>query len=200
MRDTRYIPPPQTIPLCHIRINDCNPEDDITCTQYTIQIQFDTAHIDDNLGRHLITIPKTRLKWLWDQYHSVLDKPHNLEPPTQSFETEVAWLYQRYKYKTPKNDPLKFSQYTLPNAILENFISTFQITHSYFSSPVTCSTTLKQYHSPFPRDVIFGSVGKAFQHKWHGNGYAHPHTETETKKPSIGPASQLKTIPTMSQY
>ena len=49
-------------------------------------------------------------------------------------------------------------------------------------SPVTCSTTLKQFHSPFPRDVIFGSVGKAFQHKWHGNGYAHPHTETETKQ------------------
>ena len=58
----------------------------------------------------------------------------------------------------------------------------FQITHSYFSSPVTCPTTLKQFHSPFPRDVVFGSVGKTFQHKWHGNGYAHPHTNTETQQ------------------
>ena len=32
MRDTRYIPPPQTIPLCHIHINECNPEDDIAST------------------------------------------------------------------------------------------------------------------------------------------------------------------------
>ena len=62
MRDTKYIPPPQTIPLCHIHINDCNREDDITCTQYIIQIQFDTAQIYDNTGHHLITISKTRLK------------------------------------------------------------------------------------------------------------------------------------------
>ena len=94
----------------------------------------------------------------------------------------MAWLYQRYKYKTPKNDPLKLSQYTLPNAIIENFINTFQITHSYFSSPVTCPTTLTQFHSPFPRGVVFGSVGKTFYHKWHGNGYAHPHTDTETQQ------------------
>ena len=182
MRDTRYIPPPQTIPLCHIHINECNPEEDIACTQYTIQTQYDTADIYDNTGRHLITIPETRLKWLWDQYHLALNRPHNLGPPTQPFETKVACLYQRYKYKTPKNDPLKLSQYTLPNTILENFINTFQIIHSYFSSPVTCFIKLRQFHSPFPRDVVFGSVGKAFHHKWHGNGYAHPHTNTETQQ------------------
>ena len=56
MRDIRYIPPPQTIPLCQIHINECNPEDDIACTQYTIQTQYDNAHIYDNTGRHLITI------------------------------------------------------------------------------------------------------------------------------------------------
>ena len=88
----------------------------------------------------------------------------------------------RYKSKTPKNDPLKFSQYTLPNAILENFINTFQITHSYFSLPVTCPTTLTQFHSPYPRDDISGSVSKTFQHKWRGHGYAHPHTDTETQQ------------------
>ena len=62
MRDTKYIPPPQTIPLCQIQINECNPEDDIACTQYTIQIQYDNAHIYDNIGQHLITNPETRLK------------------------------------------------------------------------------------------------------------------------------------------
>ena len=67
MRDTMWIAPPQTIPLYKIHINECNPEDDIECTQYTIQTQYDNAHIYDILGRHLITIPETRLKWLWDQ-------------------------------------------------------------------------------------------------------------------------------------
>ena len=138
------------------------------------------AHIYDNIGRHLITNPETRLKLSWDQYHFALNKPHNLEPLTPPFETEVAWLYQRYKYKTPKNDPLKLSQYTLPNATIGKFMNTFQITHSYFSSPVTCPTTLRQFHSPFLRGVIFGSIGKTFHHQWHGNGYAHPHTDIET--------------------
>ena len=82
----------------------------------------------------------------------------------------------------PKNDPLKLSQYTLPNAILDHIIDSFQITHSHFSSPVTCPTSLRQFSSPFLRDKIFGSIGTTFQHKWIGNGYAHPHTEKDTQQ------------------
>ena len=82
----------------------------------------------------------------------------------------------------PKNDPLKLSQYTLPNAIIENIIDSFQITHSYFSSPIICPTTLKQFSFPFSKDKIFGSIGTTFQHKWAGVGYAHPHTQKDAQQ------------------
>jgi hypothetical protein len=53
---------------------------------------------------------------------------------------------------------------------------------SYFSSPVTCSTLINTYYSPFQRDSIFGSRGNAFKHKWIGSGYAHPHNKENTQK------------------
>ena len=96
----------------------------------------------------------------------------------------------------PKNDPLKLAQYTLPNAILEHIIDSFQVTHSHFSSPVTCPTSLKQLSSPFPRDKVIGSIGTAFQHKWIGNGYAHPHIETDTQQAYIGQDLLPKTTQT----
>jgi ribonuclease HI len=92
------------------------------------------------------------------------------------------WLYQRYKYRIPKNDPLHTSQYTLPLLLLHFLHSTFHITHSYFSSPLTCSTQLKTFFSPFPHDLIFGSLGTSFQYKWQGLGYAHPHTEQDIQQ------------------
>jgi hypothetical protein len=58
--------------------------------------------------------------------------------------------------------------------MLDHLTTTFNITHSYFSSPITCSTLLKQFYSAFPRDCIFGSIGNAFLHKWNGCGFAHP--------------------------
>ena len=148
----------------------------------TIQTQFDVAHIYEDNGRHLITIPKTRLLWLLKQYQHAKHTPHGLEPPTQTFETEIVWLYQRYKYRIPKNDPLKGAQYTIPTQILDSLTTTFNINHSYFSSPVTCPTQFTQFYSPFPRDIIFGSLGKAFERKWKGIGYAHPHNETDLQQ------------------
>ena len=158
-------------------VNECNPDIDIAHTHLTIQSQHGASHIYDEDGHHLITIPEHRLQWLWERYQTASHQSHNLEPPIQSFEQEVAWLYKRYKYKIPKNDPLKFSQYTLPNDIFTHVIDSFQITHSHFSSPVTCPTSLSQFSSPYLRDKVFGSIGTAFQHKWIGNGSAHPHTE-----------------------
>ena len=173
-RDTRYVTPTTIMPLVHISIHECNPESDIETNTSTIQTQLDVAHIYEDNGRHLITIPKTRLDWLWKQYQLAKDLPHGLEPTTQSFETEIVWLYQRYKYRIPKNDPLKLAQYTLPTPILNFLTTTFNVRHSYFSSPVTCPIHLNQFYSPFTRDKIFGSLGKAFDHKWKGIGYAHP--------------------------
>jgi hypothetical protein len=164
-RDTRYVTPTTIIPLAHISMNECNPENDIETNSDTIQIQFDVAHIYEDNGRHLITTPKTRLMWLWNQYQLAKNTTHGLEPTTQSFETEIVWLYQRYKYRIPKNDPLKRAQYTIPTPILDLLITTFNINHSYFSSPVTCPTQFTQFYSPFSRDIIFGFLGKAFDHK-----------------------------------
>ena len=84
--------------MAHISINNCNPESDIETTINTIQTHFDVAHIYEDNGRHLTTIPKTRLHWLWKQYQLAKNTPHGLEPPTQPFETKMVWLYQRYKH------------------------------------------------------------------------------------------------------
>lgn len=93
LRNTRYIPSPQTKPLCHIYTNGCNPENDIAYTQNTIQTQYDITHIYDNIGQHLITILETRIQ-LWKQYQSILHRSHIREPPTQPFETKPIWLYK----------------------------------------------------------------------------------------------------------
>ena len=61
LRDTRHISPLLIIPLCHININECNPDIDIAHTQPTIQSQHGTSHIYDEDGRYLITIPEQRL-------------------------------------------------------------------------------------------------------------------------------------------
>ena len=176
-KDLRFIPAPIIMPQCHISTIECNPEKDIITTTNTIQTQNELTHIYEDTGRHLITIPTTRLKWLWQQYNTDKYNTHGLVPPTQSFETEVVWLYQRYNYKIPKKDPLKASHHTLPQNLLDSITKTFNITHSYFSSPVTCSTHITKYYSTFARDKIFGSLGNAFQYKWQGIGYAHPHNE-----------------------
>jgi hypothetical protein len=59
-------------------------------------------------------------------------------------------------------------------------METFKITTSYFSSPITCSTKINAFYSPFQRDSIFGSMGCS--HKWQNIGYAHPHNKENTHK------------------
>jgi ribonuclease HI len=135
-----------------------------------------------NKGNHLITITKNRLEWLWYQYTTNSNTQHQLDPPRQTFVTEVIWLYERYKYHIPKTDPLKKSHYTIPTEILDQITTLFNIKTSYFSSPVTCSTLINTYYSPFQRDSIFGSKGTAFKHKWIDNGYAHPHNKENIQK------------------
>ena len=155
-KDSRRISPTLNIPLVKISTHECNPEKDINTNTNEIQIQHDSAHIYDETCKHIITIPHTRLVWLWNQYNRTLHQPHNLIPPTQPFEIEITWLYQRYKHKIPKNDPLKNAHHSLPKTMLDYITTSFEITHSYFSSPVTCSTHLTKKISPFPRDKIFG--------------------------------------------
>ena len=137
-KDTRSIPPSEKIPYTQIVIAECNPERDINTTTNTIQTQNEITHLYENTGRYLTSIPTTRLKWLWQQYHSNTHNRHDLVPPTQSFETEIIWLYQRYKNKTHIKDPLKTSHYTIPINILDTLTTTLDISQSYFSSPLTC--------------------------------------------------------------
>jgi hypothetical protein len=108
-RDTRFIPPSTKIPHTQISIIECNPQKDIAITKNTIQTQTELTHIYDDTGKYFITIPTTRLKWLWQQYQNASHNTHGLVPHTQPFETEVIWLYQKYKHKNPKNVPLKES-------------------------------------------------------------------------------------------
>jgi hypothetical protein len=82
---------------------------------------------------------------------------------------------QKIQIPNPKNRPL-------PTKILDQIITLFNIKTSYFSSPITCSTLVNTYYSPFQRDSIFGSRGTAFKHKWLGNGNAHPHNKENIQK------------------
>jgi hypothetical protein len=101
-KDTRYIHEPLNLPLIQINLNECNPDKDIKTIQPTIQIINDEAYIFTELGNLLITIPKTRLEWLWKQYNTNLDTQHQLDPPRQSFTIEIIWLYERYKFASQK--------------------------------------------------------------------------------------------------
>jgi hypothetical protein len=137
-KDTRYIHPPLQLPLVQIILNECNLDTDINTLEPTIQIIQNKALIFTNKGNHLITISKNRLEWLWNQYTTNSNIHHQLDQPCQTFETEVIWLYERYKYRIPKTDPLKKSHYTIPTEILDQITTLFNIKTSYFSSPVTC--------------------------------------------------------------
>ena len=181
-KDSRFISPPTNIPYTQIFINECNPEKDIITNTDTLQIINEQTHIYENTGNYLITIPTTRLKWLWQQYNKANYSSHGLIPHTQTFENEVVWLYQRYNRKITKNDPVKTTQHTLPVSIIDSITITFNISHSYFSSLVTCSTQISKFYSPFDRDKVFGSLGTAFQYKWKGIGYAHPYDEETTQQ------------------
>jgi hypothetical protein len=181
-KDTRCVHGPLNLLLIQINLHECKLDKDIKTTQSTIQIIGDEAHIFTDIGNLLITIPKIRLEWLRKQYNTNLDTQHQLDPQRQSFIIEIIWLYERYKYRIPKTNPLKNSQYTLPSKILDLLIETFKITTSYFSSPVTCSTMINTFYSPFQRDSIFGSKGQAYSHKWQNIGYAHPHNTENTHK------------------
>ena len=80
----------------------------------TIQIKKTKTHLYENTGRHLITIPTTRLEWLWKQYNKNKYNTHGLVPQPQSFEKKIIWLYQRYKHKPSMKNPFKTTQHTLP--------------------------------------------------------------------------------------
>jgi hypothetical protein len=88
-KDTRYIQTPSQLPLVQINLNECNPDTVINTTEPTIQIIQDKAHIFTNKGNHLITIPKNRLIWLWNQYTANSNTHQQLDPPCQPFITEV---------------------------------------------------------------------------------------------------------------
>ena len=174
-KDTRYIQEPLQLVLVQINLKECNPDTDIVTIKLAIKIIQNKTLIFTNKGNHLFTIPKNKLEWLWNQYNTNSNTYSQLDPPCQPFETEITWLYERYKYWIPKTNPLKKKHYTLPIEILNQIITSFNIKTSYFSSLVTCSTLIHNYYSPFPRDSIFRSRGTAFTHKWLDIRYAHPH-------------------------
>jgi hypothetical protein len=122
----------------------------------------------------------TRLQWLWERYdqsqtHHVL---HFLKPPPQNFTREILWLTQRYvtilpKIKLKKHNPNNNHQ-TFHPSTLQALIETHNITHLYYSSPLTCPITITPYDSPHNRDIIFRSTGLAHSSKWTCNGLNHP--------------------------
>jgi ribonuclease HI len=186
--DTKFIHPPLTITNLTLNIHECNPDKDIITNKPSITTHALGANIYDQKRNFIATLTLERLHWLWNQFsHNTLQHLTNfLQPPPQDFETEILWLLQIYITILPKKKP-KIIQpnnlhqtlpsaitKTLPSAITKTLIESFQITHSYYSSPLTCPTQLTQYNSPHTRDILFGSRGKANSTKWTGHGLAFP--------------------------
>ena len=118
--------------------------------------------------------------------------PHNnpqhltnfLQPPPQDFETKILWLIQQYIIILPKKKPKTIQprnlHQTLHPEITKTLINSFKITHSYYSSPLTCPTQLTQYNSPHNRDIIFGSMGHTKSSRWTWIGLAFPTNHNTT--------------------
>ena len=182
-RDARYVEKPLHLPNIHLNTTECNPDTDIHNTSPTLHISSPMARLHTPTGSTLHEYSVTRIQWLWNQYH----QHHNssliptLDPPCQDFTTELTWLTQRYipdLPPRPPNNPTNLKQAlthnTLPPSILAFLIDSFSLTHSYYSSPLTCPLELHNYHSPHPRDAIFGAHGTAYSTQWAGRGLAHP--------------------------
>ena len=128
----------------------------------------------------MATITTERLQWLWSQFSQnvLTTKNQSLQPPPQNFETEILWLIQRYITILPKRKPKTIQPNNIHNTlhpdITKILIESFKITHSYYSSPLTCPIQLAQYYSPHNRDTIFGSKGHAQSSRWNGIGLAYP--------------------------
>ena len=70
-----------------------------------------------------------------------------LQPPPQDSATKMLWLTQRYTTilpQKPKRHNPHNNHHTLHPTTLKILIEGFQITHSYFSTPLTCPIQLTQ--------------------------------------------------------
>ena len=182
-KDIRYIDEPLQLPLVQMYIKECNPDSSINIAKPTIQIQHDKALIFTNKGNHLITILKNRLEWLWHQYNTNSSMHHQLDPPCQlTIWNRNNMAIQKIRIPNPKNKPPQKISLHTSYRILDQIITLFNIKTSYFSSPVTCSTFVNMYYSPFQRDSIFGSTGTTFERKWLNNGYAYPYNKEDVQK------------------
>ena len=99
-------------------------------------------------------------------------------PPTlQDFTNEILWLIQRYITSsqgiTKEYIPINNHQ-TLHSTTLKSLIETYQITHSYYSSPLTCPITLTNYNSPHNTYIIFSPTAYAHSSKGACNGLTYP--------------------------
>ena len=72
--------------------------------------------------------------------------------------------------------------HTLFTTIIDSRITTFNISHTYFSSPITYSTQISKFYSPFVREEVFGALETAFQYKWEWIGYTHLYNEETTQQ------------------
>jgi hypothetical protein len=85
--------------------------------------------------------------------------PTTLQLPPQDFATEISWFLNRHITILPRNKPksiLPINQHqSIHPTITTLLVTTFQLTHSYYLSPLIYPLLLKRYNSPHTRDVIF---------------------------------------------
>ena len=114
-----------------------------------LRMQNTETHLYNDIGAHIHTIPIKILKWL---YKKLQRKPIHLDPSLQNFEIDVLAIYTKYKMLTHHKESNIHTQHHIDTTILQCLIDNFEIQHSYFSSPITCPTTIHSYNSPHLRD------------------------------------------------
>lgn len=178
-KDNKSIHPLLNFTNLKISMQESNPDKDILVNKPTIQIQASLTHVYNQSGNHVATITTDRLQWLWNQYsHNNLPHLTNfLQPLPQDFKMDILWLIQAYSLrKNQKNIHPDNNHHTLHLDISCLLIDSFKITHSYYSSPLTCPTQLTQYNSSHNQDIIFGSLRHAQSSMWKKDRLAYPQT------------------------
>lgn len=112
-----------------------------------------------------------------DSQGPVIDKRNKMDIATKGL-----WMIQRYLVDIPPKIPktgqkptLAYQHGLFQTQLLQHIINTYNLQHSYYSSPLSCPIGITKYFNPHHRNLFFGSTRLARRHKWMGRGYAHFH-------------------------
>ncbi|KAK3284980.1 hypothetical protein CYMTET_7399 [Cymbomonas tetramitiformis] len=170
-----------------VNIKECNPNHDIKKAKGGTQIRTEngTAYCYARDGSLIGMIWETKLRELYNRYMNTvgderegeltetqstarhnLHKDHDIK--VEQFEDEIALLLKRYSSKEQMKLRRKHLQnhWTLPGELMEATRVGLGVDTELFASPLNVHTNTRKYYSRYPRDMIFGARGSAWDADW----------------------------------